>query len=166
MAEYSINVEQWDETWNYVGRELEISKRGEWSERRQNGVGEDDYYPMMNYCYPLYKAPTDSEIFKVHRLTSCTVVEKDGDYYLALTGGGMDLSQDIALAYYICQRWIPYELAIEVNTQPNLSQYGIYYRRTMRAVKDSLRENILSARRKIKEINKGIKESMGDKNGQ
>jgi hypothetical protein len=33
-----------------------------------------------------------------------------GNYFLALSGGGMDLTQDIALTYYIIEKWIPYEL--------------------------------------------------------
>ena len=43
------------------------------------------------------------------------------EYFLALTGGGIDLSQDIALAYIIAQGWIPTALAYEVSTQPGLS---------------------------------------------
>ncbi len=53
------------------------------------------------------------------------VMKKDTEeYFLALTGGGMDLSQDIALAYIIAQGWIPTALAYEVSTQPELSVSG------------------------------------------
>jgi hypothetical protein len=43
------------------------------------------------------------------------------EYFLALTGGGMDFSQNIALAYIIAQGWIPIALAYEVFTQLELN---------------------------------------------
>lgn len=57
---------------------------------------------MMNYAYPL---PVDAETFdaeaaaaKIVDLPLC-IYQLDGEYVLALTGGGMDLSWEICEAY-------------------------------------------------------------------
>ena len=44
--------------------------------------------------------------------TNCVCVEnnKTGEWFLALTGGGMDLSFSIAHAYMIAQKWLPVDL--------------------------------------------------------
>jgi hypothetical protein len=61
--------------------------------------------PMMNYYYPLEESDGEWRSFDavaaalaVADLPVC-VVEMDGDYGLALTGGGMDLSWEICAAY-------------------------------------------------------------------
>lgn len=60
--------------------------------------------PMMNYWYPLHESGRDfspemaARTLAQHNLPLC-VVEVDGDYGLALTGGGMDLSWEIAEAF-------------------------------------------------------------------
>lgn len=59
---------------------------------------EDDWLPMMNYIYPLpdhFEVPEDIR----DRLCCCTVVEINDQHYLALTGGGMDLSWEIVETY-------------------------------------------------------------------
>ena len=89
------------------------------------------YEPMMNYAYPLQRDPTISDdgkekIIRVCRETNLTVMYKEDEdsYYLALTGGGMDLSQDIARAYQIMETWIPVSLLSDVCKQPELSVHG------------------------------------------
>jgi hypothetical protein len=66
----------------------------------------------MNYAYLLTIEPSEEAIYKVVSETNLTVMynTEENAYYLALCGGGMDLSQDIALAYFYAQRWIPYSL--------------------------------------------------------
>jgi hypothetical protein len=58
--------------------------------------------PMMNYWYPLEGISDETEASEaalgLSGLPLC-VVEVDGSYGLALTGGGMDLSWEIAEAY-------------------------------------------------------------------
>jgi len=83
----------------------------------------DDFEPMMNYAYPLEVEPDSEAIAKVCSNTNCTVMynTEEDTYYLALTGGGMDLSQDIALAYIYTDKWIPVDLIQSVCTQPALS---------------------------------------------
>jgi len=84
----------------------------------------DENYPMMNFAYPLYMGNiSDEKILEVCDETNLTVVYniEEDSYYLALTGGGMDLSQDIALAYLIATGWIPVSLLTDINIQPMLS---------------------------------------------
>lgn len=58
--------------------------------------------PMMNYAYPLpgYRGDPDQDAREIVDLPLCIVRDagEDADY-LALTGGGMDLSWEIAEAY-------------------------------------------------------------------
>jgi len=62
----------------------------------------NDYDPMMNYLYPLptYRDDPQSAQNAIQK-TACVVVTAHGYTYLALAGGGMDLSWDIALAYIL-----------------------------------------------------------------
>jgi hypothetical protein len=60
---------------------------------------EDQYEPMMNYRYPLGHRSFDNEdANEIEHLPLCVVECNDG-FYLALTGGGMDLSPHICRAY-------------------------------------------------------------------
>jgi hypothetical protein len=107
-------------------------KEGDTNMRYQNycdkcGYSEDSGYPMMNFKYPLELDSFDDEkILEVLKRTNCTVIEDEdtGEWFLSLTGGGMDLSQDIALAYHILEKWIPFDLCVSVCTQPGLSIGG------------------------------------------
>ena len=87
------------------------------------GISEDSAIPMMNYCYPLDIKPDDEKVLKVVNKTNCTVMyhEPEDAYYIVLTGGGMDLSQDIAYAYLLLQKWIPEDLISSVSKQKGLS---------------------------------------------
>lgn len=77
------------------------------------GFNESSCVPMMNFLYPLELSNfEDTKILEVINKTNCTILEdtESGEYFLALCGGGMDLSQDIALAYLILEKWIPGDL--------------------------------------------------------
>ena len=143
-TEYSINVDDWNiEEWEMTGRHLMYSRMAEKgtpqnreAKKRAKDCGcelEDvidefayEHIPMMLYAYPLQIEPDEERIVEVCERTCCTVVQnnKTGDYFLALCGGGMDLSQDIALAYNIAQTWLPMGLLGEVSTQYGLSKSG------------------------------------------
>jgi len=64
-----------------------------------------DYIPMMNYCYPLeYGFEVPDNIKEIlDEAGAITLIRKTDDdrYYLALSGGGMDLSWDICRAYML-----------------------------------------------------------------
>lgn len=70
--------------------------------------------PMMNYVYPLdYDGMvTEEKRIKITTETSCILVENNetGEWVIALTGGGMDLSPQIAYAFFIAQKWLPLDL--------------------------------------------------------
>ena len=147
-AEYSISVDWGDESnfdkWRNIGQE---TMREFYEEKPKAAIedghdvedGEvtyldevlDSWSPMMNYAYPLVCDPTifddgTARIIKVCRETCLTVMYNDDEdsYYLALCGGGMDLSQSIALAYQILENWIPVSLLSEVSKQPELAVHG------------------------------------------
>ena len=112
------------EEWIFVGRQVLEEKKGEWSEDNPEGIECDDGYPMFNYAYPLYRDDLSEEtILRVCEETSCTVVfnNRDDKYYLALTGCGMDLSQDIALAYLIADGCIDWDMLEDVYISGPLS---------------------------------------------
>jgi len=126
------------------------------------GFYEDSCEPMMSFAYPLETEPENDAILEVCQKTNCTVMynTEEDRHYLALCGGGMDLSQDIAFAYLICEKWIPFDLATQVCTQPDLSISGKNFRKVMRAVRSSLKNHTYHAKRQIKNINESIKESL------
>ena len=66
---------------------------------------------MMNYVYPLDHdgMVTDAKRTKIASETACVLVQKmeTEEWFIALTGGGMNLSPDIAYAYVIAQKWLP-----------------------------------------------------------
>ena len=115
MSEYAINVDWTDDKWEFVGRQFEEAKNEE--------IEADAFYPMMNYAYELRSEPSEEKIKEIHEKTNLTVVKDSEEeiFYLALTGGGMDLSQDIALAYIIAEGWLPVSLLRNVSTQKGLS---------------------------------------------
>lgn len=73
----------------------------------QDDVENDDQWlPLMNYAYPLPRGVRSTDSW--HRIMSCTtIVVIDGKDYLALTGGGMDLTWEICEAYINCGYWPP-----------------------------------------------------------
>ena len=128
---------------------------------------EDSCHPMMNYAYPLETTPEDNKVIEVCQKTSCTVMynSEEDKYYLALTGGGMDLSQNIALAYNILERWVPLDLALEVSTQDGLNFSGKTFRRVMRACKESIKKDIDHGTVRIKKIKEAVKKSLEKSRG-
>jgi len=143
-TEYSRNVDWQEEyeNWQNIGQDVmrefyeanpkEAKKEGydldEDGEVKYLDELLDHWQPMMNYAYPLVCDPTrdTDKILKVCQETCLTVMynEDEDTYYLALCGGGMDLSQSIAYAYQILENWIPLSLLREVSKQPELSLYG------------------------------------------
>lgn len=71
----------------------------------------DSYYPIMNYAYPVtlrHNADLPSLATKIEAMAGCvTLVEVDEQCYLALTGGGMDLSWNICAAFIACNLMPP-----------------------------------------------------------
>lgn len=64
----------------------------------------DSLCPIMNFMHILQYTPTYEAISRVNKYArNCVIiyVEKLDTYGIALTGGGMDLSDNIELAYYL-----------------------------------------------------------------
>jgi hypothetical protein len=123
-------------------------------------VYEDSAYPMMNYFYPLeLKNFDDSKILQIVKETNCTVLENEetGEWFLSLCGGGMDLSQDIALAYVILERWIPQDLLNNVAKQPCLSLGEKNYKKLAKEVIKQLKVNSDNFKRKRQEWKESLK---------
>lgn len=81
-------------------------------EAAQEAWREGEYgVPMMNYYYPIelrYGAsPAELQMRLMLDGGAVTLVEVDANPVLALTGGGMDLSWDVCLAYIICGSYPP-----------------------------------------------------------
>jgi len=122
----------------------------------------DHYYPMMNYAYPLVCDPTRDEdkIIRVCRETCLTVMynQDDDTYYLALCGGGMNLSQSIARAYQILEYWIPISLLREVSKQPELSVHGKAWLEMAQQIKRQIKIDIGHLRQDAKQWDVNIRE--------
>jgi len=178
MSEYSINVD-WQEEyekWQNIGQDamrefFEANpKEAEAEGYDLDEDGEvkyldellDHWQPMMNYAYPLVCDPTRDmdKIVKVCRETCLTVMykEEDDTYYLALCGGGMDLSQDIARAYQILENWIPISLMREVSKQPELSVHGEAWLEMAQQIKKQLNMNIDQLQLDLKQWDMSISE--------
>ena len=104
-------------------------------------VYEDSCEPMMNYGYPLETEPSEEDIKECYEETGLVVMEDtiNENYYLVLTGGGMDLSQNIGLAYVIIENWIPKDLMDNICTQKGLSLSDKKFERLQIAVIEQLK---------------------------
>jgi hypothetical protein len=94
--------------------------------------------PMMSYAYPLDRADEDSAV----RLADLplALVEMDGAWFLALTGGGMDLSWEICAGYVRLGSYPPAHFAENL---PRIGSMGneraAWYADTLAAARESLR---------------------------
>lgn len=119
------------------------------------GFYEDSAEPMMNYAYPIESVvcpPDDAKVREVVEKTNLTVMyntEADG-YFLVLTGGGMNLSQDIALAYNIIQTWLPTSFLSDVSSQYGLSVSGKDFDRIKKVIIDQAKLEISRLEETIK----------------
>ena len=168
---YSISVDWRDDSdrWRYIGSEV-MRKRAEavlksckHGNRDKDGCGEcgvypdeiaDEQRPVVNFAYPLCTKPTTAKIVRICEKTNCTVVKNisTGEYFLALTSAGMDLSQDIGLAYTYADEWIPCALAMEISTQYGLSVSGKDWVNLMNEIKGSLKHEMIIARKNYERI--------------
>lgn len=82
--------------------------------------------PTMNYAWTVNRDVSHEQAYKIAMETNCVVMlrtNEDGDneFYIALTGAGMDFSQDIAAAFHIIQGYVPFNLFMEMSKQPGLT---------------------------------------------
>lgn len=147
MGTYSVNVDWMEEftnnpeKWENLGRtELENAcshkTQDEGTDAEINmaysgyceecDVCEGSAIPMMSYAYPLEFEPTTKQILKVVKNTCLTIMyNSDSDeYFLALCGGGMGLSQEIGLAYIYTDGRMPINLIRDISKQKGLNLDG------------------------------------------
>lgn len=115
---------------------------------------ENNNFPAMNYAYPLSSEPDKDKIIRVCEETCCTVVRnlQEDKYYLALTGNGMDLSQDIALAYIIADSSIPWSLLEHVYNSGAFSVSEKDYKIILKELERQLTISINKRKAKLKEL--------------
>jgi len=137
------------EDWYFPGRELVFTEK-ELYDNPDLGI------PIMNYAYPLEFKPSDKAIKKVITETNCTVAynEKEDSYYLALTGAGMDFSQDIALAYIYAQGFIDWDLLSDIYITNPLSVNDKKFRLLTRHLSKQLKVRRYNDLLRLKEIAK------------
>lgn len=127
----------------YLGRERFDPFAYYSDERPPEPCGEyigDAEGPMMNYAYPLDgdRVSEDSAV----RLADLplALVETDGGWFLALTGGGMDLSWEICAGYVRLGSYPPAHFASNlagIGTMGN--ERAEWYADTLAAARESLR---------------------------
>ena len=149
------------EAWEFAGRRVLEETRGEWSDDNPEGISEDTGYPIYNYAYPLYKHRIDDEvILRVCEETNCTVVyhKDEGKYYLALTGCGMDYSQDIALADLIVDGCIDWDMLDDVYISGPLSVGKENYLKLLRELDRQTKIALGNLKQRRKEIKDKLRE--------
>lgn len=157
---YAINVDWREEyeNWNFIGQHLYNEKHEE----------EEDFYednevgiPVMNYAYPLNGRPNDEQILDIVENTACTVVEResDGMFFLALTGGGMDFSQDIALAYQKASEPIPLALCRNVSTQVGLTISREEYIQVFNEILKTYEDTTIGLTAQIEDVKRGLEQA-------
>lgn len=94
--------------------------------------------PMMNYAYAVDRADSDSAA-RLTDLPLALVETDDGDWFLALTGGGMDLSWEICAGYVRLGSYPPAHFASNL---PRIGSMGNdraeWYAETVAAARESL----------------------------
>jgi len=89
----------------YIEPEITITDEdGDEEEVENECMGTCGYFegPMMNHFYPCDFGDADEAARAIAHLPLCVVVMEDGETGFALTGGGMDLTWEIADAYISC----------------------------------------------------------------
>ncbi|MCK4982428.1 MAG: hypothetical protein KAS17_05865 [Victivallaceae bacterium] len=121
----------------------------------------------MNFAYPLFSEPDEEKIIKVCEDTSCTVVynSQDDTYYLALTGCGMNLSQDIALAYIIADGCIEWGFLENISVSGAFSVSKEDYQIILNELERQLAISIDNQTRKLKEVTEQLKNNLLLKKG-
>lgn len=175
MGYYSVNVDWHEEfkdnfeKWENLGRQIaedncthktqdkELLEGLKETNMRYSGWCEEcDFYedscePMMNYAYPLMYEPSSEAIQKVITRTCLTVMRntQTNECFLVLCGGGMDLSQQIGLAYLLTDGRIPKDLIGEISTQDCLSVDSLDWCFLEEGIIEELEANKVSLERSI-----------------
>ncbi|MCK4982607.1 MAG: hypothetical protein KAS17_06765 [Victivallaceae bacterium] len=163
--------------WDFIGAGIMYDKELEKLSHCSHGNKEKEYChtcecypddthqdnkPVVNYAYPLFSEPDEEKIIKVCEETGCTVVynSQDDNYYLALTGCGMNLSQDIALAYIIVDGCIEWGFLENVSVSGAFSVSKEDYQIILNELERQLAISIDNQTRKLKEVTEQLKNDL------
>lgn len=110
-------------------------------------------YPVMNYVYRVYVNVSD-ETKKIAIDCGLFLFEwEDGETYMSLTGGGMDLSPNILLAYLRLTDHIPIEWAMEFRQDYRANLTKEQHREIAAACRKSAENAIYTLQEKLNAIN-------------
>jgi hypothetical protein len=155
--------------WDFVGAEIVYYreslrlKRCPHGNRNLGYCQECDCYPeerrrvklpMVNFAYPLASEPGEDTIYRICSETNCTVVRHlvSGNYFLALNGSGMNLSQDIALAYIIADGCIEQDMLDDVYVSGAFSVTAENYRLILTQLERQLTASIDRRAAKLQKV--------------
>jgi len=161
-------------TWDFIGAGIIYNRESKKLSQCPHGNATQEYchecgiypedkrnanYPAINYAYPLFSEPDEEKIARVCEETSCTVVYnlQDDTYYLALTGGGMDFSQSIALAYIITDGCIDWDFIENVYTSGAFSVSEEEYQIILKEMERQLTISIDNHKAKLKKVREQLK---------
>ena len=111
----SLRVTPEDCTWNNYSESWEIA-----IDMTDDEYENESFFPLMNYRYLLPNfTPDESD---KEKMSCCTIVydRESEEYYLALTGGGMDLSAEICQTYVNLGYYPP----VHFSELPRMSGFG------------------------------------------
>lgn len=134
IIDWQEEYKEHPERWNNLGRLALESLCNHYDKDKDNtnvqysnycdkcDVYEDTAEPMMSYGYVVRSTDFEDSTLKEIVYQGLTIMENTdtGECFLALCGGGMDLSGHIAYCYYLLGEFIPHELAMQYS-QSNLS---------------------------------------------
>jgi hypothetical protein len=82
---------------------------------------------------------------------------QDDTYYLALTGGGIDLSQSIALAYILCDGCIAWDMLEDIYISGAFSVSEEEYQIILKELERQLEISIGNHKAKLKKVREQLK---------
>ena len=137
--------------------QYDMPKRGDW----QDCDGERDYcdgfFPMMNALWPVDLAYGRSEQEAADLMNrhggATSLITIDGDHYIAMTGGGMDLSWHIAAAYVCCGAVPPLYILQNLSRSP----FGVSPAAT-RAILAAARQGARYLRQQAQNVARDVRE--------
>lgn len=122
--------------------------------------GEGFIEPMMNYAYPVCCEFNDENRKKaMNRGLFLFEHPTDGQVYMSLMGGGMNLSQSIALAYLDIEGFVPYHLVHDVCVSNPLSISRKDFLVLLKQLKERLTCSVYADRERLKKVTEKIIES-------
>lgn len=132
-------------------RERDMPARVDWRETDAASDWEESFFPMMNALWPVELAYGRSEeeaaaLMNLHA-GATSLITVDDQTYIAMTGGGMDLSWHIAAAYVCCGCVPPLDILDGLSRSPFETS-----KQAKRAILRAWREGVAHMKAKAKRM--------------